>query len=368
MKLPKNRQSGQALVMALILLALGGLIMVPVLSHSFTNLGYHQTVECKTVNTYTADSGVEYVLCKLYSQPGAYTEDPLQEGFTLNNRSVNVTAEYVGGGVYKVNSVASGGGCGSTGITCYVNLSAGSFSYALAGKNLVTLENALVESSPESGEGNIYSNGNIDLVGGKVLVNGDASAVGTITGQVIAGDRDEGSDPLAFPGDYSGLYEQMAKEGGTHPGDLTLQEGTHYLGPRYIDGNLEIKPNTTVILEGVVYVAGTMVVDNGRLEGEENICAEGDIELNGGGWGSGGSDIIPVFTSAHGDITLQGPVVNAVVWAPEGDVSVTNMFLWGAVGGINVSVTNAAVYWATQLSGREDLPGGELHTISYSYS
>lgn len=365
MKLTKNRQSGQVLVMALILLALGGLVMVPVLSHSFTNLGYHQTVECKTLNTYTADSGVEYVLCKLYSQPGAYTEDPLQEGFTLNNRSVNVTAEYVGGGVYKVSSVASGGGCGSTGITCYVNLSAGAFSYAIAGKNYVGLQNTLVDSSPEVGDGDICSNGNIDLVGGTVLVNGDARAVGTITGELITGTRDEYSDPLTFPGDYSGLYEQMAKEGGTQTEDLVLDGGTWYLGPLYIDGNLEVKPNAIVMLEGVVYVTGMIDLTNGRFVGEENICAEGDIELTGGGYGS---EIIPVFTSAHGDITLVGPIVDAVVWAPEGNVSLTNIHLYGAVGGINVTTRNAIITWASELSGREDLPGGELHTISYSYS
>ena len=364
MKLPKNRQSGQALIMALILLALGSLLVVPLLGNTFTNLGYHQTIECKTVNSYTADSGVEYVLTKLYNRPGAYTSENLTESFTLNGRSVDVTAEYLSGGIYKVTSVASGGGCGSTGITCYINLSAGAFAYAIAGKDNIYLSNALVDSAPDPGDGDICCNGDIRLVGGSVLVNGDALAVGTITGIEVTGTVTEGSDPVTFPGDYSGLYRQMALEGGTHTGNLKIEENRD-LGPLYIDGDLEVKPNVIVTLTGTVYVTGNIKVENGRFEGQENLCAEGDINISGGGYGS---EIIPIFTSAFGDIRLVGPVVDAVVYAPNGTVNLVNLHLYGAVGGVTVDVGNSIVTWAAQLAGREDLPGGELHTIAYSYS
>ena len=367
MKLPKNRQSGQALVMALILLALGSLLVVPLLGQTFTNLGYHQTVECKTVNSYTADSGVEYVVCKLYNRPGAYTEEDLNESFNLNGRSVNVTAHYASGGIYKVTAVASGGGCGSTSITCYTNLSAGSFAYALAGKTRIRLTGStLVTSMPETGSGDICSNGNIELAGGGVLVDGDAHAVGTISGQEkVTGTVEEGSDPVTFPGDYSGLYRQMALEGGTHPGDLVINEDRE-LGPLYIDGDLEVKPNVIVTLTGTVYVTGMIKVENGRFVGEENIAAEGDIDIRGGGLGA--TETIPVYISANGDIRLVGPIVDAVVYAPNGNVDLTNIWLFGAVGGVEVTAGNAIIYWAAQLSGREDLPGCELHTIAYSYS
>ena len=70
MKIMKNRESGQALVLALILLALGSLIIVPGLNLSTISLKYHQTIESKTLEGYSADAGVEYALCKLYNDPG----------------------------------------------------------------------------------------------------------------------------------------------------------------------------------------------------------------------------------------------------------------------------------------------------------
>lgn len=364
MKLLKNKESGQTLIMALILLALGSLLVVPLLNQSFTNLRYHQSNECRTLNSYSADSGVEYVLCKLYGEPGLYTETPLQESFTLNNRTVDVTAEYQGSGVFLVNSTASGGGCGSTTITTYVNLAAGSFAFAIAAKTSISLENALVDSTPEGDNGDIHSNGNIDLVGGNVLVSGDAYAVGTITGETVTGLVVEGASPIQFPGDYSGLYETMAKEGDTI-GSLTITEDRD-LGPVYIDGDLTVEAGRIVSLEGTVYVTGTITVNNGRFQGEQNVVAEGNITISGGGVFS---TVVPLFTSVSGDITLSGTLVDAVVYAPNGSVTVTNVFyLNGALGGNTVAVDNSFVYYSESLRGREDLPGGLLYTISYSYN
>ncbi|GAJ00597.1 unnamed protein product, partial [marine sediment metagenome] len=59
MNLLKNGQSGQALVMALVLLALGSLLVVPILDLAGTSLNYHQVIEKDTLETYSADSGVE---------------------------------------------------------------------------------------------------------------------------------------------------------------------------------------------------------------------------------------------------------------------------------------------------------------------
>lgn len=364
MKLLKNKESGQVLLMALLLLAAGSFLVVPLLGQSFTNLNYHQLIECRTLNSYTADSGVEYVLCKLYGNPGLYTETPLQESFALNKRTVNATAEYLGSGIFKVTATASGGGCGSTTITAYVNMASGSFAYVIAAKNYIGLENTWVDSSPEAGRGDIRCNGNIDLLGQNVLVNGSASAAGTITGQdKVTGLVTEGASPIKFPGDYSGLYESIAKEGGIS-GSMVISEDRG-LGPLYIDGDLTIEANTIVTLEGTVYVTGNIEVNNARFEGEENIAAEGNIVIHGGGIGS---ENIPLFTSVNGDITLEGTLVDAVVYAPNGTVTVSNViYLFGAVGGNTVNMSNARIIYAQALQGRDDLPGGLLYTISYSY-
>ncbi len=373
MKLLKNKESGQVLLMALILLAAGSCLVIPLLKQSFTNVEYHQSIECRTLNNYAADSGVEWVLCKLYGNPGIYTdpENPLRDNFTLNNRTVDVTADYLGDGFFEVTSTASGGGCGSTTITAHINLGAGSFAYVIAAKNDIRLGNVIIDSDdpdPETGHGDIRCNGDIDLGGTNVLVNGSASAVGTIGGEgvVTVQPLNEGATPILFPGDYSGLYETMAKEGGEEswPEGWVISENQG-LGPLYIDGNLTVSAHTIVTLGGTVYVTGEILVNSGgRFEGEHNVVAVGDITISGG---TIGATNVPLFTSVEGNITLAGALVSAVVYAPNGSVDVSNVDLYGAVGGSTVDVSNATIIYAQSLQGRDDLPGGLLYTISYSY-
>ena len=358
------------MVMALILLAVGSLLVVPMLNQSFTNLGYHQSIECRTLTSYSADSGVEYVLCKLYNAPGAYTEEDLNESFNLNDRTVNVTAEYTGGGIYKITSVASGGGCGSTTIVPYVNLSAGSFAFAIAAKDYMHIDNTTVDSLPDPGEANIHSNGNIDLVGALTVVNGDASAVGTISGQdSVIGIVTEGSAEITFPGDYSELYEMMAREGEDSPweGNYIVTGGTEYLGPLYINGDLKVE-NATLILEGTVYVTGMISVEYGNLDGEQTVVAEGNIGIEQGAVRSG---IIPLIicTKVDGEIYSEwGTTVDGVLYAPYGSIRLENgVNLYGAAGGKTVNIQDCTITYAKELQGRQDLPGGELTTISYSY-
>ena len=219
---------------------------------------------------------------------------------------------------------------------------------------------------PEDGHGDIRCNGNIYLLGGNVTVNGSAYAEGTITGDTITVQPPhEGASKILFPGDYSGLYETMSKEtGDIRVGDLVITENQP-LGPVHITGNLTVEANVIVTLEGTVYVTGIITVNNARFEGQESVVAEGNITISRGGIGSAN---IPLFTSVYGNILLEGTWVDAVVYAPNGIVTVSNVdYLFGAVGGDTVIVNNATIFYAQSLQGRDDLPGGLLYTISYSY-
>ena len=350
--------------MALILLALGSLLVIPLLRQSFTNLGYHQSIECQTLNSYSADAGIVYAKAKIYMNPGTYLSTPLDVSFELNGRTVNVIADYHGGGLFSVNSTASGGGCGRTKIVSYLNISVGAFSYAVAGKNSISISNAIIDSFPDSGEAHIYSNGDISITG--VLVNGDAFAGGEITKgkQYIMGEIEEGADALQFPSVYDQLYKNIAQAGGNWTGDLVYSGGTHYVGPLYITGMLDVKPGTTVILEGPLYVVGDISVNHGHLDGKEHILSEGNINITGGGYGS---ENIPVITSLTGYIDLVGPVVDAVLYAPEGQVRVQTCQLFGAMGGVDCIVSNAIIAYSQSLHGRQDLPGSELFPLTYGY-
>jgi hypothetical protein len=315
---------------------------------------------------------MQYALTELYNNPGGYTEyteeDYLIASFDLNDRTVNVTARYETGGTYKITSVASGGGCGSTTIEAYVNLSAGSFAFTVAAKDYMELKNITVDSLPDPGLANIHSNGDI-VLGSVVSVNGAASAVGTISDWEgkVTGTVTFPSPPVQFPGDYSELYKTMAQEGGTI-GSLTITEDRD-LGPVYIDGDLDVSPNVIVTLTGTVYVTGEITTNNSRFEGSENMAAEVKIRLVGGGLTS---EIVPMVTCVYGDIEVVGGTeggIKAVLYAPNGVVNITNVhYFHGAVGGKTVLLTNVdELLYAQELHGRQDLPGGELATISYIY-
>jgi len=362
--------------MALILLALGGLLVVPGLNLASTSLSYHQLIEGKTLESYSADSGVQYALTKLYNNPGGYTEyteeDYLIASRDLNDRTLNVTVKYMTGGVYKITSTATSDNGRSTTIVAYINLGAGAFAFAIAAKDYMYIDNTTVDSLPApGGEANIHSNGDIDLVGAQTVVNGNASAVGTISGwDKVTGVRTFPSPPIQFPGDYSELYETMAREGEDSPweGNYIITGGTQYLGPLYINGDLIVE-DATLILEGTVYVTGMISLENSNLDGEQTVVAEGDIRIE---QGAVRSDIIPLIISikVDGEIYSElGTTVDGVLYAPYGNIRLENgVHLYGAAGGKTVNIQDCIITYAKELEGRQDLPGGELSTIAYSFN
>jgi len=359
----KKTEAGQTLIMALALLAVGSLLVLPVLTSTFTNLNYNQTIECRTLNDYAADAGIQYATCKLYNDPGTYTSSPLSENFTINDRTVEVNSVYTGGGLFSVNSTASGGGCGRTTITSFVNLSVGAFAYAVASKTNLNISNSYIDSYPTPGSAHIYANADISLLNS--VINGDGYAVGTISNpQMIMGDPYEGADVLEFPSVYAELYATMAMEGGIYFGNWGLV-GPNDLGPLFIVGDLEIRPGAVVTLTGPVYVTGQIKGTGGFLMGQEHVVCEGDINMSGGGYGA---ENIPVLVTVTGDIRLVGAEVSAVVFAPAGSAEVVNVgAMYGAVGGNSVIISNTLFLYSESLHGRADLPGSELYPLTYSY-
>ena len=367
MKSLRSGEAGQALVMALILLALGAVVMVPTLNLAFTSIKYHELIEGKTLESYSADSGVKYALCMLNNNPNTYHDDPLVLDFTINDRAVNVTAKYVQSGLYQITSRATSVNGHSTTIESYVKLDLGAFTYTVVTKKNMVLANTIIDSSPEiPGEGNIHSNMNITLTGCEIY--GDATAVGTISGQdqvIPPGIATEGGLLALFPQDYSELYEQMAKKGGTWEGNYLITEDRN-LGPLYINGTLRVE-GAVVILEGTVYVTGEIHIEYGTLDGSQTLVAEESIWIE---QGAVRSDIIPIIlcTKDGGEIYSESTAaVDGVLYAPDGTVRLQSVHLYGAVGAETVDIQYCTITYAKELQGRDDLPGGELHTISYTY-
>ena len=252
MKLLKNGESGQALIMTLIVFALGNLIAVPMVNLAATSLKYHQVIEKKGFETSAADSGVQYALCELGNNRGAFGPEALPSG--VNDRTVNVTAEDMGGDTYKITSTASGGSGSSTTIESYVYIQ---HTAIYAGDGLMTLRhNAVIN-------GDIYYAGTLELLD-------DA----TINGEITQGDPvDIGIDPEE--------YKAEAQSGGTYSGDLIINSSPYSLGPLYITGKLQIENGMEVTLGGTVYVEKNILInDDVIITGAGNLLAANQDEVN----------------------------------------------------------------------------------------
>ena len=351
MKLLKNGQSGQALIMALILLALGSLIVVPILGLAGTSLNYHRVIQRNTLETYAADSGVEYALCELGNNPTQYLAIPLQDNFTLNDKTVNVTAEYLGNNIFKIISTATTDSGSSTSIESYVEIIPGLFGSA------ITVTNGDLHIEDSSVDGDVYASGEVTLE--------DSQVTGTIT--------EYGT--LEFPPLDIDPYKQEALGGGTINGNLVLGTGTHNLEPKYITGYLKIEEGATVTMDGTVYVEGSVTMSENRsihieaganLTGTGNFIAEnGNIKIELSRFEL---DNIPLVAAINGNIEKgeQCEYIKAILYAPNGDVKLENIVVYGAVFGKTVTlVENATIIYPSE--GESDLIGsGEVNILTHN--
>jgi hypothetical protein len=120
-------EKGQTLILVLILLAVGALIIAPLLNYMGTGLISGEVYDKKTDELYAADAGAEDAVWKiqnqvdevyyLYCGGGNHT---LSYNITdVNGKSVAVTIAYVDSKTYRVESTATGDGSG-TEIDAYI--------------------------------------------------------------------------------------------------------------------------------------------------------------------------------------------------------------------------------------------------------
>jgi hypothetical protein len=286
-------ESGRgSLEAVLILLILGALIITPLLAFMYTGLKAGQTHESRTEELYAADAGWASAL--RHAKEGEVPVGGLEEEFTLNDRTVQVTLEVAAeeeGNViaYKITSTATSDTGSSTTVESYLNL------YPFAG----LLDNA------------ITSQGNVTIRPGSV-VNGDVQYGGTLDNKgTIDGDTIDNLDNISWPPAdvFVEFYKDCLEDEGVDPDDplqyfpystIDLKTWGDTLGPLYRVGNLTIK-NTdsqphTVTLAGTIYVTGNLVVQQTCtivLE-QHNIFAEGTITLNPGSVIEGSGCIVAV--------------------------------------------------------------------------
>jgi len=258
MRLLKNRERGQAFLMVLVMLVMGSLLVVPGLTLASTSLKYHRVVEENILETYAADCGVQYALCELGNNLGAFGPEFLPS--EVNDRAVTVTVEDLGEQGCKVTSTATSDSGSSTTIEAYVVLRP----YAIVSTDADATSTFRHDTVVN---GDVYYAGELDIID-RAVVNGEITQ-----GHPF----DIGIDPEE--------YEAEAVSGGTHDGDLIINSSQD-LGPLYITGELTIGEKgeeVNVTLGGTVYVKKKIEIkDDVTITGTGNLLSEthdGKLEI-----------------------------------------------------------------------------------------
>ena len=364
-------EKGAALILALILLLIGGLISAALLNHMGSGILAGEVYEKRTAELYAADAGVEDAVLKLQHQetpvcPGS-PEEWSYSIADINGRNVTVYIEYdVYKDMYKITSIAVTDGDGGGGI---------------ASIDSSTAVEAYVEAQTfDLLGGAIVSSGDV-IFHKDCAVTGDVYYVGEIIGKDYTHtDGDKIKVPLSvFPTQeqneaFAQQFEEEALVGGIHTGDMTIGSDMT-LGPKYITGNLNIEQDVTITFTGVVYVEGYVRCDKTlTITGIGSLVAEGDIYLSKlADYTVTGDSII---MSLNGDITLKksDPAdelsIEAFIYAPNGTISFDkDMTVIGSVIGAGIEIDKDGSF--TYVSEATSFPfppvvvyGGEIKTYN----
>ena len=377
MKLARNREAGQVLIIVLLLLALGPLLVVPMLRFSYSSQRYNQVTDIITLNTYAADSGVEYAKYQILNNPGTIIVSSLQENLVIDGVSVNVTAGYnYSAAVYEITSTATKAERSLT-VDCQIVIDVGLFGHVVAVDGNLIVDRCPIISSDNESDADLYTNGDVEIKGDS-YVDGDVSASGSITvldTSTVTGDIYPGVEEIEFPAIKAQDLKDKAKEGGTYNGDYTLDGGIHQLGPLYINGKLDIKNDVELELTGVVYVNGDISIVDTKITGFGDIVCDGtNFDIYNYSMDPDDLLILPVLMSVNSDISIknddyggEGATTSAIVYAPKGLIDMDNVDLEGCAAGETVNLVLSTIIYPAQLRGRADLPGAGLDILTYQF-
>ena len=246
-------EKGKALVLALVLLVVGGLILTPLLGLMTTGLVAGQVYEKKTEELYAADAGVEYAIWQLAQ--GGDPDDVLE--LTLNGKDVTVEIEELPHdcyelAIYEITSTATSAEGSSTTVTAQVTN--------------ITLY--MDELFLDANAGTVYWPNNL-------YVEGDVE----LSAQVhIVGDFKAGGNVILNQGSLIGGIVCVG-------GDLTMNNNATIHASVYVAGDLTL--NNLALIESDLNVGGTVTVSgsanvNGGIHAEEDVTVEGQAALIGG--------------------------------------------------------------------------------------
>ena len=248
-----RRQDGQVLPVALVLLALGAFLVVPVIILMTTNLNANLQVDTANLELYAADAGVEQVLWHLrYNTAFALPYDGGQTAlpqFTINDKTIDAVLSKDVDELYKITSVATSLDGHRTTVECYIDTEADLswlFDSAITSVGTVTIKPGTVVTG--------------DVTCG---TEDGITNQGTIVGDEVYDPDLEDDWPSAD--DLSEYYYEQVKNLTPYGSSLITVSGTEdnptIIGPLYRNGDLLIKGDGWARLDGLVYVTGKLEVN-----------------------------------------------------------------------------------------------------------
>lgn len=376
-------EKGQVMVLALVLLLIGGLIAAPLLSFTGTGLLTGEVYETRTAELYAADAGVVDAVWKISSGevvlcPG----DPHYE-YTIsdiNGKTVDIAITSIDGyegsanltGTYQILSTATGEDSG-TEIEVYLDGASRYDDYSGLMDHIITINEDLTEAEIEA----LYKElSKIDLT---CPTGCSETCCLTIYDYYDPVEECEGCgvvynypDPKWPSPEVLGSWYLEDVEHATHySGDMSVDLAglDDEIGPLYIDGELTISNSIAAAPLPALSLGGTLYVTGDTLIGQTG--ADFVLDLNGHTLfvASTTSDNQKALT-VGGKCTIKGPgiiiSVGDVYFAPSGDVgSLTEpVFLF------SVSVTaqlQPSNQWYGAIAGSVDVEvkSGETPCITY---
>ena len=336
-----KEQTGQALPLALAMLALGSLVIHPLMNLTMDSLKTGKTEENRLYEHYAANAGISDGLWQLVAESPQLPAVGDNWSYSIpdtNNRTVSVTITCTDNDTWRIDSTAGSSDGHSTELNCYL-------------EKVSILPNAISADQVEI-QSSVIINGNVQWVSKPFKNNG------IINGEII-------NEAIIWPAieDVSAFYLEQVQGAPTHEGDLDLNLGPetladpYSLGPIYINGNLNINSNSegAVRLDGNVYAEGAVYLgpDTTIYMNNFTIFTNGSFTVNT--WSELVSEYGCIVAKEY--ITLYTnfePNSYIVAWSVQGAINIVTMgeFNGAALGYDYVWVGSGTTFnWSVPPSG-----------------
>jgi len=384
-------KNGFVVIFATLLILVAALIIV--LSAGYISLNSVKSVRNNAYSIksyYTAEAGIEDSLLRLVKGLNL----PASNGLTINGGTATIqVSDSVGGSKSIISQGSILNRIRKIRVIYTINTDHVSFYYgAQVGDGGMIMENN------SRVKGNVFSNGSIVGIGGKGYIDYSAkvATIGSriegliigqdaythnckncniagslyysgggqencIAGQGIKEHPVQGPENLPISNEQINEWKADALKGGTFINNYTVLTGqTDYLGPRKIGGNLVLQNNSTLIINGTVWVTGNITLNNGSLlmldtsYGSTSgiIIADGRINIINGTniQGSGQEGSYAMFISTNSSIDPASPAIDvmnnaqgAIFFSSAGLIRLHNNMLVREVVGYKLYLDNNAI-------------------------